>query len=61
VLVNEPLAMRPAEKSASAARVMIPSVMLMRERVFGRILCEVMADSAAKKKAAEDMVPCARV
>ena len=51
----------PVEKSASAVSVMAPSTMLIWESGFGRSLNEVMADSPAKKKAAEDTAPCARV
>ena len=51
----------PAENRASAASVIAPSIMLMIERGFFRILKEKMAASPAKKKAAEDTVPCARV
>ena len=51
----------PAENSASAVSVMAPSTMLISDKGFGRILNEIMADSPAKKKAAEDTVPCARV
>ena len=61
LLVIEPLAMRPAEKRANAASVMAPSTMLIWERGFGSTLEDVMADSPAKKKAAEDTAPCARV
>jgi len=53
--------MMPAEKSASAVSVVAPSIMLMWDRGFGSTLNDVMADSPAKKKAAEDTVPCARV
>ena len=53
--------MMPAEKSANAVSVMAPSIMLISERGFGRILNETMAESPAKKKAAEDTAPCARV
>ena len=51
----------PAEKRVNAASVMAPSTMLICDRGFGRILDEVMADSPAKKKAAEDTAPCGRV
>ena len=61
MLVSEPFVMMPAEKSASAVSVVAPSIMLMWDRGFGSTLNDVMADSPAKKKAAEDTVPCARV
>ena len=61
LLVMAPLVMRPAEKSASAVSVMPPSATRMWERGFGSSLDDVMADSPAKKKAAEDTAPCGRV
>jgi len=61
VLVSEPLVIMPKEKRAIAVSVMIPSVILIREKGFGSTLNDVIADSPAKKKAAEDTMPCAKV
>jgi hypothetical protein len=61
VLVNEPLVTMPLEKRANAASVMAPSVMLIKEKGFFSTLADAMADKPAKKKAAEDTAPCARV
>ncbi len=61
MLVNDPLAIIPAEKRISAVRVMAPSTMLMCENGFVSTLDEAMADSPAKKKAADDTAPCASV
>lgn len=47
----------PAVKRANAVSVMAPRAMLILARGFGRILWLVMADRAAKKKAAEDTTP----
>ena len=61
MLVIEPLVSMPAVKRANAVSVMAPSMMLIWARVFGRILWLVMADRAAKKEAAEETAPWARV
>jgi len=56
-LVNEPLVIMPSEKRASAPRVIIPSITLIRDNGFFSTLDDVMADSPAKKKAVVAAAP----
>ena len=60
LLVSEPLVIMPLEKRANAPSVIIPSIMLIRDNGFFSTLNDNIADSPAKKKAAEDTAPWAR-
>jgi len=57
LLVNEPLATRPQEKSANAPSAIAPSTMLTRDKGFFTTLNDAMADSPANRKTIEDNAP----
>jgi len=56
-LVNEPLVIIPLEKRTNAPSVIVPSIMLIRDKGFFSTLYDDMADSPLKKKVIEATAP----